>query len=356
MRNAFAVLSCSHVCWLVCTLAGAAEGESVEIQLRFVRDTGPDSSRGHAQVRLDHDGEGSIPFANAAGKLIVRFRDGKVFCDANGDGAIDAADGSGAPPPDRGRLIAAPSTLTVTARIAGRDEEYPLAVLFARRGLVVLASAAHLEGRIGDAIVKVFDADVNGRFGDVGADGIRVVETGGTTGIIAFRGDAPKLGRVVEVGGELLDIEVKRDGASLALAPHAGEKATLSLGTEEPIVAASLVLAHAEGLVTCRVTSGDEATLPAGKYRLLGSVLVLRPPGDERPASDIAEEVQGGPPRAPVLTGCGAAGLAPLAVRPGRGLRHARPAGLGRARSPVRPARCARLRDTSARAFRAGDG
>jgi len=320
VRHALAVLSCSLACTLVCRIAGAAgapDGGEREVALELVPDARPGPSNGHAQVRLGRDGEGAIPFANAAGRLLIKFENGKVFCDANGDGTIDAADGSGVPPSDPGRPAGAPAMLRPTARIAGADVEYPLAVLFARRGLIVLACAAHLEGKIDDAVVEVFDANVNGRFSDVGADGIRVGETGAKTGVIGFRGNAPKLGRVVEVGGELFDIKVKRDGASLVLKPHAGERATLALGTEEPVVAASLVLAHAEGLVTCRVTSGDEATLPAGKYRLLGSVLVLRPPGDERPASDIAEAVLSGPPSAPVLMGSGAAGRKPLTVRPG---------------------------------------
>ena len=313
MRHAFAVLSCS----LASAILGAAGGEAREVGLRLVRDEQPAAPQGTATVRLDRDGEGSLPFESASGELIVAFRDGKVFCDANGDGAIDATDGSGVTPPGRGCPMGAPPTLPATARIAGRDAEYPLAVLFARRGMIVLASVARLEGRIADAVVEIFDANVNGRFGEVGVDGIRVSVAGALTGGIDLVGNAPKLGRVVEVGGELFDIEVKRDGASLILAPYTGQKASLALGTEEPVVAAALVLAHAEGLVTCPVTSGDEATLPAGKYRLLRSVLVLRPPGDERPASAIAEASLRGQPTAPVLFGMGAAGQGPLTVRPG---------------------------------------
>jgi len=306
VRHAFAVLFCS----LVCTLAGAAEGESVQVELRLVSDTGPDSSRGHAQVRLDREGEGSIPFANPAGKLIVRFRDGKVFCDANGDGAIDAADGSGVAPPARGRLIATTSTLTVTTRIAGRDEEYPLNVFWAQQGVVLLGSMSHLEGKIGDATVALFDSNLNGSFCDRGVDGIRVTEGGDASTATVPGRELARLGRVAAVGGELFIVEAGPGGMSLVLTPYTGRKATLSVKTTEPIASATLTLARKDGLFTCQATSGKQATLPVGDYFIVRSQLGLTLPRRAAPAPSGIEMLLGGvrsgPPRAMLWTGGGA--------------------------------------------------
>lgn len=309
MRRVSAFLVCS-LAWSIVgaarpATAGAAEGATREVELRLVDNAQPGVTNGYAQIRLDAKGEGSTPFANAAGKLLVKFADGKVFCDANGDGAIDAADGEGIDSPRPGRPAGAPPVLRPTVRIAGRDEEYPLTVLYAQQGIVVLGSAAHLEGKLGDSTVELHDANVNGSFTDVGKDVIRVRDAGASVTPSPFGPQGAQLGRVVEIGGELYDIKLMRGGASLRLSPYTGEKATLSVKTGELIGSVTLTLAHKDGLFTCSATSKEATTLPTGEYRITQSRLELALPRKATRAPSAVELLLGGartsPPTAMLL-------------------------------------------------------
>jgi hypothetical protein len=322
MRHAAALLVCIFVCPTFCQVAKAAGGEEsagIKVVLRLAPDIQLSPAMGVVQVRLGPSGEGSTPFANEAGKLLIRFKDGKVFCDANGDGAIDDADGEGVAPPGQYRLMGMPPMLLTTVKIGGRDEEFPLSLFHARKGLVVFGSGVGLRGKIGDWSVTLFDSNVNGSFSDIGIDGIRVTE-GKAPAPARGRSFTPgsgKLGSLIAVGGELFSIELKQGGASLKLTPYAGEKATLTLETKEPVVAAALVLAHAGGIFTCQATSNSATTLPAGKYRVQRSRLILRPPGDARSVKVLAEEFLGDPPSAPILMGTGNYQAKPITIRPG---------------------------------------
>ena len=205
MGRSSALVACMLVCMCLCAArlaaAGPAEAGGIEVELELVPNARPGAARGVAHVRLDPDGEGSIPFANAPGKLLVRLEGGKVLCDANGDGQIDDEDGEGVAAPRPGVRTATPPALRPTARIAGRDEEYPLVVLLAQRGIVVLASGAHLEGKLGDSVVELHDSNVNGSFADLGVDGVSVWDAGGPGGLSPFGPQGGQLGRVVESGG-----------------------------------------------------------------------------------------------------------------------------------------------------------
>ncbi|MHC5057475.1 MAG: hypothetical protein ACYTKD_22605 [Planctomycetota bacterium] len=294
MRRTLAIPVFSLVAAARLALAAAPGEQTREIPLKLVTAGQPGPGQGMAQVRLDAKGEGSIPFENAAGKLLVRFADGKVFVDVNADGKIDDADGEGLKALEPGPFPGSYPTFKVAARIAGQDAEYPLSLFFARQEIVILGSDASLRGKVGDATVTLFDSDVNGSFSDVGRDGILVTE-GKTPAPAQFLPAGPgRLGRVAAIGGELFNIEVKRGGASLGLSPYEGEKATLTLKTRELVQQATLMLAHRGGLFTCQVASGAKTVLPAGDYTIVQSQLGLKLPQDGKPAPSIVERFLGG--------------------------------------------------------------
>ncbi len=293
MKPAFALLVCTFA--VAARPAAAADGRPREVELRLVRDEDPEARQGMTCVRLDKGGEASIPFANAAGKLLVRFKDGKVFLDANGDGTIDAADGEGVRPPEPGAQEGVPPLVEVAAKIAGRGEQYPVHVAFATKDFVSLFGKTTLEGKLGDATIRLIDTNVNGSFDEVGRDGILVEDgpdSAPTLAVYGARSDT--LGRVVAIGGKLLNIEVTGGGAALRLTPYAGEKATLVLGKHELVKGVGLVLAHEDGLITCSAASGTKTILPAGRYKVTGSMLALRTPDDATPTASPAEMLSDG--------------------------------------------------------------
>ncbi len=317
MRYSFALVALA-----ACTLAGPAlaagpEGDPITVELELVPNTQLGSPRGVARFRLGPDGEATRPFANAAGSLRVKLDGGKVFCDVNADGKIDAADGEGVAAPARGRVMGEPPVLKVTATIGGRDVKYPLTLLHAQQGLVVLGGGAHLEGTLGDTTIELHDADVSGSFADVGRDTIHARDRRAPSAPSMFGPAGSELGGILAVGGELYNVRVIGGGKSLELTPYKGEKATLTLAPKAPAVAALLMLARTDGRFTCQATSVRTTTLPTGDYRVMRSAVALRPEADDRPAKEIATAILGGPPVAPMLVGGFTGGEKPISIAPG---------------------------------------
>lgn len=123
------------------------------------------------------------------------------------------------------------------------------------------ASSGVMHGRVRGVAVSLIDQDNNGHWNDVGADAM-------------FLGDAAAasfLSQVVNLKGELFEMEVSADGRSVVTRPYTGPRATLNL-------AASF---DAEGeLVTAIMRSSDKRysfefadkkaglAVPAGSYVL----------------------------------------------------------------------------------------
>jgi hypothetical protein len=313
MKRSLALVSLAAI--TASALAGPARAVTVELEL--VPNTELGGQRGVARFTLGQDGEATRPFANARGELRVKLEGGKVFCDVNADGKIDVADGEGVPAPARGRVTGTPPVFKVAATIGGRNVEYPLTLLYAQQGLIVLGSGAHLEGTLGDSTIEVHDADVSGSFADTGRDRIHARDRRAPAAQMPFGPAGSELGGILAAGDELYDARVTGGGKSLELTPYEGERSTLTLTPKAPAVAALLMLSRTDGRFTCQATSVRTTTLPAGDYNVMRSVVALRPEGDERPAKELATALLGGPPIAPMLMGQGSAGGKPISIAPG---------------------------------------
>ena len=153
---------------LAAVLAGAAcagvvparaAPEAQIVELKVVELTQDRSRRGYG---FDEKGGCEMPFANAAGKLRLEVKDGKVRADTNGDGVIDAKDAPA--------VKAQGAVLKVNAQMGGGTFSYPIfvaQVMSAGRGqgYLMLASRAALEGALDGRTVRLLDADMDGRFG-----------------------------------------------------------------------------------------------------------------------------------------------------------------------------------------------
>lgn len=275
-------------------------------------------------VTLNEEGLGEIAFPTPSGKLLVRLVGGKVVCDANGDGRIDDADGKGVA---AGRGFG-PGTaaLKVRVTVGGRGIDYPLAVLYAQGRHLMLASTAHLAGTFRGARLSLYDTNVNGVFGEIGVDGIKIAEGGRTRAAPGFRAmtvasGAGMLGRVLAIGGELYNAEVVEGGRALRLSPYGGEKATLSLKVDKTVKVAHLTLAHTGGLFFVRAVPGQKLLVPAGTYRIDEARLSLALGEEKRSGSSWLEDLFGdgavAAQSAGMLIGRGGPKAALVTVRPG---------------------------------------
>jgi len=194
----------------------------------------------HGMIPIAHDGEEGF------------FVNSEEFClgvDTDGNGSFDQeVKGQG-------------GFLTLKGRdAAGEKLEYAVRIRSYGSGWE-FASSGMVRGKVRGVSVSILDQNNNGRWNDVGVDAM-------------FLGDAEAasfLSEVVNLKGELYEMEVTADGHSAVTRPYTGERATLNL-------AASF---DAEGeLVTAVMRSSDKRysfdfagkksglDVPAGAYVL----------------------------------------------------------------------------------------
>lgn len=149
------------------------------------------------------------------------------------------------------------------AKLRGETSDgkpFSYAVRFKFEGTSYKWSAAGLmTGKIHGQTIKLIDQNGNGEYDDYGADAM----------IIGSSPAASFLSRVVNLGGELFDLDVTADGTKLSVKPYEGETGTLDLQSKF----------QSNGtLVSAVVLSGDNSfdlagagtglLVPAGKYEL----------------------------------------------------------------------------------------
>jgi len=134
----------------------------------------------------------------------------------------------------------------------------------------IFASAAYLNGKIDGKKVKIFDLDNNGRFGDVGKDGI----------ILGNGKRVSHLGNSLHLGKKLIALSVADDGRSLSYEPYAGKTGKLQLDYSTKGKVMSLRIRSSDGLVNFDLsdlarTHGAALDLPVGTYKLHGGEIGL---------------------------------------------------------------------------------
>lgn len=145
--------------------------------------------------------------------------------------------------------------------------------LWNRKGWL-FASSAYLNGKIDGKKVRLFDLDNNGKFGEVGKDGI----------ILGNGKQVSHLGSALHLGGKLIALSVAADGKSLSYQPYEGKTGKLQLDYETKGKVLSLQIRSTDGrlnfdLALLARNPGAELDLPVGSYKLHGGEIGL---GDNR--------------------------------------------------------------------------
>jgi hypothetical protein len=234
-------------------------------------------------ARLDPTGAGSIPFANAGGRLLLKAAAKKVRLDSNGDGAIDDRD---APPAEAGE------TVPVRFLLGSRAAEYPVRIEAVENQYVVLGGCLVLEGAFEGCTIRLYDTEMDGTFGQAGKDTVRIVEPKKPGAKEEEAGEeeaeALPLGRVLCVKGRLYEAAVSDGGCRLALRPHAGETAQLTIRGGAGVRSWTLQLAHADNAQFACVAGAGPAVLVPGAYRIASSEVSLEPKREKKPRQKAA--------------------------------------------------------------------
>ncbi len=298
-------------------LLALAHAEAAQVvQLQFL-DSGDDTlialfSQKH--VALNGKGYGEIDFATPSGKLLIRRVDDRIVADANDDGRIDEADGTGVAAAGPGRVK--PSVVKVPAMVGGRTVQYPLTVLLVQGAHLLLGGGGVLAGELGDLELRLYDVDLDGIFGEAGTDRMLVRAAGEEPGA-----SARIMGRVIELDGRLCSVRMLDGGRTLEIAPYGGAKAALELETEDGVVELTLSLAHEDGACYAHATRERKVLLVPGEYRVIGSHLALKlPPQKEEDRSLFDDYFRRTPDRlrdAGILAGARSRRPALITIRPG---------------------------------------
>lgn len=265
--------------------AAALAADGTTLPLKPVVRTGPsDVGREYRLVRPDKDGLGEIPFATASGKLRLKLSGQKVLADRNDDGKFDDADGDGA---GKGE------TLKVPIKLAGKAFDYPFSVQFMQLGsrnlaqpqAVYLIGMVHLEAQMGQTVVRLYDTNLNGRFGDISVPDKE-------PGDLLQVGAAPRgqpITRYVALDGKIQEFSVVNDGQAVKLQPYTGPTANVKVDAKEgwKVTAA---LRSSDGGFVGNCEGGAQAALLPGAYRLEQAKAESGPRKDEGGRSRAAIE------------------------------------------------------------------
>lgn len=172
---------------------------------------------------------------------------------------------------------------------SGRPFRYSARMNAGMKGWSFTTAGAQV-GTINGQKVQLIDQNLNGRYDDYGVDAMVV----GRTSVASF------LSKVINVDGDLFEIDVAADGNSVSYAPYTGVRGTLDIHgaceTKSKMVAA--VVRSTDGRYSFELAKAIEGLkVPAGDYVLhsgafgLGEGRVNFTQGRSRPMTVAAGEV-----------------------------------------------------------------
>lgn len=200
---------------------------------------------------------GSIPIAHEGGDGFDAVHDGLALSlevDTNGDGRTDKkVRGKGGFLLLRGKDTEGEKlAYGVRFRAVGKSYEF--------------ASSGVFVGSIDGEPITLIDQDNDGVWNEYGVDAL-----------VIGRGEAASyLSRVVNLDGELFELDVAADGSSVTVKPWTGETGTLDLlsGLESRGKAEAIVVVDTTGDRSFELSRArDGLTVPAGEYRLAAGLL-----------------------------------------------------------------------------------
>lgn len=193
-----------------------------------------------------------IPIPHAGGPGFLVETDGAALAvDLNGDGKFD----------DKVKGIG--GTVTLKGKTAD-GAEFSHTVRITRDGTDwVLAPASMMQGRVAGTDVRLIDLNLDGRFDEVGVDGM----------VIGKSQAASLLSKVANLNGKLFNLTVSADGAGVTASAFEGEAGTLNLAKgwkSDGAELASAVVASANDELSFELSDARSGMLvPAGEYKLV---------------------------------------------------------------------------------------
>lgn len=198
-------------------------------------------------------GQVGIPHANGTG-FAAEVDGQNLLVDTTGNGKVDH------------KVKGVKGAATLKAKTA-EGKKFKYALRFKKDGAAwKFASAGVMKGKVKGAPVKLLDFNNNGVWNEVGVDGM----------IVGKGTSACYLSKVVNLGGELFNIEVSADGQSVTTTPFEGEAGTLDLrrGFQSNGTLVAAVVKNANGAYSFNLASAKNGMkVPAGTYTLVGGFL-----------------------------------------------------------------------------------
>jgi len=242
---------CIGLFWSAGLLLWAAE-DSPLYPLKQVISEAPNGPDGEQSIEMGKNGEGSMGFATPSGKLRVKLEGDKLLVDRSDDGKFDTL------------IVPFQWASKVTVKVQGQKAfEYPLFLTATRQPgaselCVSAASLVHLETQVGQTVVRLYDTNLNGRFGDPG-DMMQLGAEGAVRAITKY----------VEIEGKIRELQVVNGGEAVKSPLYTGPTGTLKLQTQDGWKTEAQ-LEHAEGLFAASLKN-DESLLIPGAYRFVGA-------------------------------------------------------------------------------------
>lgn len=190
-----------------------------------------------------------IPIAHLGGTGFLAEMDGTALAvDTNGDGKTDT------------KAKGTAGFMTLKAK-ADNGREISYAVRLVNQAGWKFAASGFMAGKVKGTAIRLIDQNNNGKYNDYGADAM----------IVGNGDSASFLSRVVNLNGELFNLEVSADGVEVAVSPYIGQVGTLNLagsfttqGTLE-----SAVVTSADGQFSFNLAGEKKGMLvPTGAYDL----------------------------------------------------------------------------------------
>jgi hypothetical protein len=192
-----------------------------------------------------------IAIPHQGGDAFATEKDGlRLRVDTDGDGQFDA------------RVQGAEGYLVLQGKRQD-GQGFAYAVRFRQSGEnYEYGTSGVMSGSLRGVSIDLIDADCDGRFGEVGVDAMIV----GGGRAASFHSE------VVELGGELLRIEVSPDGTEIRASPFDGASGTLRVrgGLSLPGKLVSAVVSDSSGRYSFEVGGAAEVRVPIGSYKLTG--------------------------------------------------------------------------------------
>ncbi len=201
---------------------------------------------GSIHLVTDRNLQTEIMFGVNKRKIAFKMIGDSLNVDMNGDGRFDAKDGA---PITNGK------TFSLPVEIAGKKLEYPLMAAFYESS-VSLSGALILKTDVDGVPYRLIDSNVNGVFGEMGVDHLRI----GNTSPIPIE-------KTMIANGKLRHLEVLDDGKSLRITPYTGTLAKLKITTMDKW-GISLSINGVSNKFHTHLTGGKTTPLPPGKYKV----------------------------------------------------------------------------------------